>query len=158
MFCEKCHGSAVGCTIFLVFPPGARMWRFVGCPTLEHITYICPCGKHGFCWWIPAVFRDCPCALLMDIANTRRTGNCILLKSNGKSVGISGIRGMKTSLPFAHPVWIVASITWEYIFFTQRLVPLHNWGRGDPSFEVAWPAPRFLVPGYVQKCLWVQVN
>jgi len=48
--------------------------------------------------------------VLMDIANARRTGNSILLKSNGKSVGISGIRGMNTSLPFAHPVRIVASI------------------------------------------------
>jgi len=46
----------------------------------------------------------------MDIANARQTGNCILLKSNSKSVGMSGIRGMNTSVPFAHPVRIVASI------------------------------------------------
>jgi hypothetical protein len=27
---------------------------FVVCPTLEHVTYICPCEKLGFCRWIPA--------------------------------------------------------------------------------------------------------
>jgi len=128
MFCEKCHWSTVGCIIFLVFPPGARMWRFVGCPSLEHAKYSRPCEKHGFCRWIPVIFRDCPCALLMDIANERRAGNCILLKSNGKSVGISDIRGMNTSLSFAHPVRIVGSIRWEQRFFTQSLVPLHNSG------------------------------
>jgi len=110
MFCEKCHCSAAGHTVFLVFPPGARMYRFVGRLTLEHATYSWPCEKHGFCRWIPAIFRDCPCALLMDIANARRTENCILLKLTGKSVGISGIRGMNTSFPFAQPVRIVASI------------------------------------------------
>jgi len=110
MLCEKCDCSAAGYTMFLVFPPGARMYRFVGCPTLEHATYSCPCEKHGFCRWIPAVFRDCPCALLLEIVNARRTGNFILLKSKRKSVGISGIRGMNTSLPFAQPVRIVASI------------------------------------------------
>ena len=94
MFCKKCHCSAAGYTMFLAFPPGARMERFVGCPTLEHATYSCLCEKHGFFRWIPAIFRDCPCALLMDIANARRTRNCIHLKSKGKSVGISGIRGM----------------------------------------------------------------
>ena len=110
MLCEKCDCSAAGYTMFLVFPPGARMYRFVGRLTLEHATYSWPCEKHGFCRWIPAIFRDCPCALLMDIANARRTENCILLKLTGKSVGISGIRGMNTSFPFAQPVRTVASI------------------------------------------------
>jgi len=110
MFCEKCHCSAAGYTVFLVFHPLARMYRFVGCPTLEHETYICPCEKHAFGRLIPAIFRYILCALLMDVANARRTGNCILLKSKGKSVGISGIRGMNTSFPFAQPVRTVASI------------------------------------------------
>jgi hypothetical protein len=86
------------------------MYKFVGCPTLEHATYSCPCEKHVFYRWVPAICRNCPCALLMDIANARRTGNCILLKMKGKSVGISGNHGMNTSLPFAQPVRIVASI------------------------------------------------
>jgi len=48
--------------------------------------------------------------LLIVIANARRTGDWSFLKSNGKSVGISGIRGMNTSFPLAQPVRIVASI------------------------------------------------
>jgi len=32
---------------FFVFPSGAGMQMFVGFPTLEHATYICPCEKHG---------------------------------------------------------------------------------------------------------------
>jgi len=32
---------------FFVFPSGAGMWMFVGFPTLQHATYICPCEKHG---------------------------------------------------------------------------------------------------------------
>jgi hypothetical protein len=110
MLCEKCDCSAAGYTMFLVFSPGSGMYGFVGCPTLEHTTYSCPCKKHGFCRWVPAIFRNCPCASLMDIANARRNGNCILLKSKDKSVGIGGIRGMNTSFPFAQPVRIVAFI------------------------------------------------
>ena len=41
--------------------------------------------------------------------------------------------------------------------FTQSLVPLHNSGE-DPSFEVALSVPRILAVGYVEECLWVQVN
>ena len=78
MLCEKCRCSAAEYTMFLVFPPGARMCRFIGCPTLEHATYNFPCKKRGFCMWIPAIFRDCPCAILMDAAKERRTGNCII--------------------------------------------------------------------------------
>jgi len=32
---------------FFVFPSGAGMQMFVGFPTFEHATYICPCEKHG---------------------------------------------------------------------------------------------------------------
>jgi len=59
--------------------------------------------------WIGEVFMDCFWTLLIDIANARRTGNCSLLKSNGKSVGISGVNGMNTSFPLAQLVRIVAS-------------------------------------------------
>jgi len=59
--------------------------------------------------WIPAILRDCPCVLLMDVAKARRTGNCNLLTTKEKSVRIGGIRGMNTSLTFAQPVRILAS-------------------------------------------------
>ena len=134
MLCEKCNCSPAGCTMFLVFPPGSRMYRFVGCPTLEYATYSCPCKKLGFCMWIPAIFRDCPCALSMDIGKAKRTGNYIISKPKDKSVRICGLRGMNTSLPLVQPVRIVASIVEEYRFFTKSLVLLHN--SGDTSFDV----------------------
>jgi hypothetical protein len=84
MFSEKRHCSAAAYTMFFFFSPGSRMYGLVGCQTLEHTTYSCPCEKHGFCRWGPAIFRYCTCASLMDIANARRNGNCILLKSNGR--------------------------------------------------------------------------
>ena len=98
MLYEKCHFSAAGYTMFLVFPPGSRMYRFVGCATLEYATYCCPCKKLGFWMWIPAIFMYCPCALSMDIAKAKRTGNYIVSKSKDKSVRIGGLRGLITSL------------------------------------------------------------
>jgi hypothetical protein len=98
----------------LFFRSGTRVWTFVGVSTLEHATYSCPCEKHGFCMWISEIFMDCFWTLLIDIANARWTGNCSLLKSNGKPVGISGVHGMNTSFPLTQPVRIVASSMWEY--------------------------------------------
>jgi hypothetical protein len=60
---------------------------------------------------MPATFSDCPYALLIDIADVRRAGNCSRLNSNGISVGIIGIPGRNTSSPFVQPVRMVASIT-----------------------------------------------
>ncbi|GBN11911.1 hypothetical protein AVEN_263877-1 [Araneus ventricosus] len=56
--------------------------------------------------------------------NASLTGS--LFKLNGRSVGIRGIRGIKTVSPFPFPVKVVASITFDNVFFTQSLVPLHS--------------------------------
>ena len=47
----------------------------------------------------------------MEIEKARRTGKCRRLNSKGISVETIGIRGMNTSLPFAQPDKIGASIT-----------------------------------------------
>ena len=52
-----------------------------------------------------------PWDLLMDIAEHGRTGNWSRSNSNGRSFGMRGILGMKTSSPLAVPHRIVASIT-----------------------------------------------
>jgi hypothetical protein len=50
------------------------------------------------------------------------------LKVKGRSVGMSGIRRIKTVLPSPVPVKIVASITLPSIYFTHSLVPLQSFG------------------------------
>ena len=49
--------------------------------------------KQQFIKLSPHTCNDCPCALLIVIANASRTGNCKRLNSNGVSVGIMGMRG-----------------------------------------------------------------
>ncbi|GBM20630.1 hypothetical protein AVEN_230226-1 [Araneus ventricosus] len=58
--------------------------------------------------------------------NASLTGSCSLLKLNGRSVGIKGIRGIKTVSPF--PVNVQASITLGNVSLAQSLVPLHSFG------------------------------
>ena len=45
---------------------------------------------------IPICLKVCPSTLLIVTTNDVLTGNCILLKLKGKSVGIMGIRGIST--------------------------------------------------------------
>ena len=85
----------------MVFPSGAKMKRFLGDPNLEHATYSCPWANHDSSSAMPVTFKDCPCALLIDMANASLIGNWRRLKSKGISVGMSGILGMKTSSPLA---------------------------------------------------------
>jgi hypothetical protein len=63
---------------------------------------------------------------LIEIANASLTGNCNLLKVEGRFVGMTCIHGIKTVLPSPFPVKIVASITLPSIFFTYSLVPLQS--------------------------------
>ncbi|MEE6488268.1 hypothetical protein FKM82_015173 [Ascaphus truei] len=79
----------------------------------------------------------------MVIPNASLTGNCRRLKLKGMSVGMSGMRGMKTSSPVAFPVNIVASMRLDMKDLMQSLVPLQRLGvlrlrssmMGDPSLS-----------------------
>lgn len=95
-----------------------------GLPTLEHATYNCPCEKQSASISKPHNSKDRPWALLMVIANTNQIGNCNLLNWNGISVGIIGMRGMRTPSPLKGPVKIVASTTLLISFFTASRAPV----------------------------------
>ena len=92
---------------------------------------------------MPATFNVGPWALLMDMAKLSLTGNCIRLNVNARSLGMTGIRGMNTSSPLAHPVMTVASRGFGMRLFTRSLVPLHSLGAsrfrssmmGAPTFR-----------------------
>ena len=92
---------------------------------------------------MPATFNVCPWALLMDMAKLSLTGNCIRLNVDARSLGMTGIRGMNTSSPLAHPVMTVASRRFGMRLFTRSLVPLHSLGAsrfrssmmGAPTFR-----------------------
>ena len=99
-----------------------------GLPTLEQATHNCPCEKQSLCKYKPHNSRDCPCALLIVIANANRIGNCNLLNWNDISVGIIGIRGMRISSPLKGPVKIFASMMLVIYFFTEKHVPLQSLG------------------------------
>ncbi|MEE6462842.1 hypothetical protein FKM82_001734 [Ascaphus truei] len=79
----------------------------------------------------------------MVIAKASLMGNCSRLKVKGMSVGMSGMRGMKTSWPLALPVKIVASIRLGINVLMHNLVPLQRLGvwrlrssmMGDPTFR-----------------------
>lgn len=77
----------------------------------QHATYICLCAKMGKSKLIPQTGNDWLWDLLMVIAKAKRTGNCKRLESKGKSVRVSGIRGVKTSYPLYFLLMIVASMT-----------------------------------------------
>ena len=107
---------------------GSSILRLSGLPTLEQATYNCPCEKQSVCKYKPHNSKDCPCALLIVIANANRIGNSNLLKWNDISVGIIGIRRMRTSSPLKGPVKIFASMMLVINFFTERCVPLQSLG------------------------------
>ena len=96
-------------------------------PMCEHATYNCPCVKQGKSKLILQT-SDWPYDLFMVITKAKCAGNYRRLKSNGKSVGIIGICGIKTSSPLYLPLMIVASMTLFIKFFTASLVPLHSRG------------------------------
>ena len=64
----------------------------------------------------------------MDIANDKRTRYCNRLNSNGISVGIIAIRGIKQTSHLDLAVKIIDSIKFGNNFFTVNLVPLHSFG------------------------------
>jgi len=64
----------------------------------------------------------------MVIVKANRTGNCSRLNSNGTSVGIIEMHGMRTSSPLYFPFSIVASITLFINFFIANHVPLQRRG------------------------------
>ena len=105
-----------------------RVKRLSGLPTLEQATYDCPCEKQSVCKYKPHNSKDCPCALLIVVADANRIGNCNLLNWNEISVGIIGIRRMRTSSPLKDPVKIFASMMLVINFFTERRVPLQSLG------------------------------
>ncbi|GBM32532.1 hypothetical protein AVEN_127436-1 [Araneus ventricosus] len=77
---------------------------------LDISAYSCPCEKHSSVKSKAVTRSDCPCVLLIVIANASRRRNCNRWKENGKSVGISGILGIRTCSPSNSPVKMVASM------------------------------------------------
>ncbi|GBN54358.1 hypothetical protein AVEN_88817-1 [Araneus ventricosus] len=88
---------------------------------LDNPTYSCPCEKHSSVKSKPVTRSDCPCALLIEIANANRRGNCNPWKENGKSVGMSDILGIRTCSSSNGPVKMVASIISACNAFTISL-------------------------------------
>lgn len=87
--------------MFFVLFSSAKINNEDGSPTHELETYRWPCEKHGNSR--PQTSNDWSCDLLIVVAKANRTGNWIRLNRNGRSVGIMGIRGIRTpsSLNFA---------------------------------------------------------
>lgn len=67
--------------------------------TQEQVTYNWQCKKHGFSRLMPQTLNDSLCDLFVGITIVSHTGNRNCFKSNGMSVGIIGIRGIKTFFP-----------------------------------------------------------
>lgn len=65
-------------------------------------TYRCQWEKQVFAKCRPVISNICSWVLLIVIENVVFTGNCTLLNWNGKSVGMIGIRGIKTFFPFTN--------------------------------------------------------
>jgi hypothetical protein len=81
---------------------GRRTPRLCESVQRERATYSCPCAKTGLGRWRPTVVSDCPCDLLIVIANVLRKGNCRRCRVNGspEEAGESNdIRGMKARFP-----------------------------------------------------------
>ena len=57
--------------------------NWLGALTLEQATYNCPCPNTWPLSHTPTFFIDCPCDLLMVVANATLTGNCLLCQSKG---------------------------------------------------------------------------
>jgi hypothetical protein len=108
MMWEKCHCSSAGYTMFLVFPPEARMYRFVGCPTLEHATYDCP-SVHGFYRWIPANFQGLSLCPVDGHCKCEANRELYPFEVEGQ-VCWDKWYPCNEYIPFARPVRIVASI------------------------------------------------
>jgi len=83
--------------MFFVLFSSAKTNNEDGSPTRELETYRWPCEKHGNSR--PQTSNDWPCDLLIVVAKANRTGNWIRLNRNGRSVGIIGIRGIRTPSP-----------------------------------------------------------
>ena len=97
-------------------------------PTLEVPTYSWPCEKQSSSKYRPATLSVWPYDLFIEIAKDNQIGNCKRLNLNGKSEGVNGIRGIKTTSPFPQPEIISASIIFFINFFTISRVPLHSFG------------------------------
>jgi hypothetical protein len=106
---------------------------------------------------MPTIFNVYPCALLMVMANAKRTGNWRRRRVKGirsvfESVMLS--RGMNTRWPFVGPVVTSASMTCYMSWMTMSLVPLtrplvmlRNNMMGQPSCKCnSW--------WYAQKTEW----
>lgn len=76
----------------------------------------------------PQTSNNWPCDWMVVSAKARRTGNSSGSKSNGKSVGISGIRVIKTSSRFYFPLIVLAPMTLLETFFTASRVPMFGQG------------------------------
>jgi hypothetical protein len=114
--------------MFFVLFSGAKTNNEDGLLTREQATYSWPCENHENSKLIPQTSNDWPCDLLIVVAKANRTENWIRLNWNGRSVGMIGIHGIRTSSPLNFPLMIVACITLFISFLTDNRVPLQNLG------------------------------
>ena len=78
------------------------------------------------------------------MANDNFIGNCSRLNWKGRSDGMRGILGIKTTSPVPHPVIMVHSIMCDFNDLICKRVPLHNFGglrfrnkiTGHPTFKL----------------------
>ena len=116
-----------------------------GLPTLEQATYDCPCEKQSVCKYKPHNYKDCPCALLIVIADANRIGNCNLLNWNDISVEIIGISGIRTSSSFKGLVKIFASMMLVINFFYWKTCAITKLGLVDISQHDNWHTIKYLL-------------
>ena len=116
-----------------------------GLLTLEQATYNCPCEKQSVCKYKAHNSKDCPCALLIVIANANRIGNCNLLNWNDISVGIIGNRGLRTSSPLKGPVKIVASMMLVINFFYWKTCAITKLRLVNISQHDNWHPMKYLL-------------
>ncbi len=130
-----CHSSPTVCTIMLqhLYVNNIASVHTSRCIFMSILPPICnqqfhpleaPNARHGhiqlaMCKYrlgqkMPTIFNVCPCALLMVMANARRTGNWRRRRVKGirsVSEGVMLSRGMNTRCPFVGPVATSASMT-----------------------------------------------
>ena len=116
-----------------------------GLPTLEQATYYCPCEKQSVCKYKPHNSKDCPCALLIVIADANRIGNCNLLNWNDIFLGIIGIHGIEDIFTFEKPCQNFCFYDVGHSFFYWKTCAITKLGLVDISQHDNWHTRKYLL-------------
>ena len=140
-------------TIFLVVSVSVLIKRFSVLPTLEQATYDCPCEKQSVCKYKPQNSKNCPCALLIVIADANQIGNCNLIKWNDISVGIKGIRWSRHLHHWNAPSKLLLLWCWSLIFYWKTWA-ITKLGLVNLSQQDNWHIIKYLWNGKIH---WISI-